>query len=76
MSSITLQTTKEVALLTEEQKNSLIGNEWEEERIFNPYQDPNGNWVLNLEEVDGCMNPYFNWVRTLPLIEINHGIQI
>ena len=69
MSSNTHLTTKQVALLTATQKDSLIGQEWEEERFFSPYQDGNGNWVLDLVQVDYNMNPYCNWVRELPIID-------
>ena len=56
----------QVALLTEEQANSLIGVEVITDNYFNPIQDKNGNWIISLEEVEQCS---IEWVKALPLIE-------
>jgi hypothetical protein len=56
----------QVALLTEEQANSLIGVEVITDNYFNPIQDANGNWIISLEEVNQCS---IGWVKELPLIE-------
>ena len=55
-----------VALLTEQQKDSLVGVEYAPDSFFNPIQDANGNWIISLEEVNQCS---IEWVKELPLIE-------
>lgn len=58
-----------VYLLTDLQKDDLVGQFYDDDSIFNPIQDVNDNWVISVEEVDQCVNPEFLWVKTLPLIE-------
>jgi hypothetical protein len=58
-----------VALLTTEQKDSLIGVQYAPDSYFNPIQDINSNWIISLEEVDQCVNPEFIWIKDIPLIE-------
>jgi len=59
----------EVGLLTESQKNELVGQLYDEDSYFNPIQDIDDNWIISVEEIDQCVNPDFQWVKTLPLIE-------
>lgn len=60
----------EVGILTIEQKESIVGQEFAPDSFFNPIQDVNNNWVISLEEMNGRVkNPDFFWVRDLPLIE-------
>lgn len=56
-------------LLTEEQKDILIGIELCQDNFFNPIQDADGNWVISEEEVTACDNENFYWVKELPIIE-------
>lgn len=58
-----------VGLLTIEQKDSLVGQMYDEDSFFNPLQDLSDNWIISVEEIDQCVNPEFQWVKTLPLIE-------
>lgn len=58
-----------VLLLTEEQKDLLIGQLFEEDSYFNPIQDKNNNWIISTEERDFCINPDFFWIKDLPLID-------
>jgi hypothetical protein len=58
-----------VYLLTELQKNELIGQLYDPDSYFNPIQDANDNWIISIEEVDQCVNPELLWVKNLPLIE-------
>ena len=58
-----------VGLLTESQKNELVGQLYDEDSYFNPIQDIDDNWIISVEEIDQCVNPKFQWVKTLPLIE-------
>lgn len=58
----------EVGLLTEAEKDSLVGQQYAPDSYFNPIQDINDNWVISIEEIDYCVNPEFQWVKDLPLI--------
>jgi hypothetical protein len=58
----------QVGLLTEVQKDELVGQLYDEDSYFNPIQDLNDNWIISVEEIDQCVNPTFIWVKELPLI--------
>ncbi len=58
-----------VGLLTIAEKDSLVGQLYDEDSYFNPIQDDFDNWIISVEEIDQCVNPEFQWVKTLPLIE-------
>ena len=58
-----------VGLLTIEQKDSLVGQLYDDDSYFNPIQDDFDQWVISTEEIDFCVNPEFQWVKELPLIE-------
>jgi hypothetical protein len=58
-----------VGLLTESQKNELVGQLYDEDSYFNPIQDLDENWIISVEEMEFCVNPEFQWVKDLPLIE-------
>jgi predicted DNA-binding transcriptional regulator len=57
-----------VGLLTEVQKDELVGQIYTEDSYFNPIQDINDNWVISVEEMEQCVNPNFMWVQDLDLI--------
>ena len=59
----------QVGLLTESQKDSLVGQLYDEDSYFNPIQDDFDNWIISVEEMDFCVNPEFQWVKDLPLID-------
>lgn len=59
---------QEVYLLTIAQKDSLVGQKYCPDSYFNPFQDLNNNWVLSQEEVNACVIPEFNWVKSLTKI--------
>jgi hypothetical protein len=58
-----------VGLLTIEQKEELVGIEYEPFSYFNPVQDGNGDWIISTVEMDDNINPDVMWVKDLPLIE-------
>ena len=58
-----------VYLLTEEQKDRLVGNLFTYNSYFNPIQDVNDNWIISIEEVEQCTMSEFIWVKNLPTIE-------
>lgn len=57
-----------VGLLTELQKDSLIGHIYMPDSYFNPIQDADDNWIISVEEMNQCINPDFMWVKDLELI--------
>ena len=57
-----------VGLLTETQKDLLVGQEYAPDSYFNPIQDLNDNWVISVEEMAYCTNEEFMWVKDLELI--------
>jgi len=59
----------QVGLLTESQKDSLVGQLYDDDSYFNPIQDDFDQWIISVEEMEFCVNPEFQWVKTLPLIE-------
>lgn len=58
-----------VGLLTETQKNSLVGQMYDDDSYFNPIQDDFDQWVISTEEIEYNVNPDFMWIKDLPLIE-------
>ena len=59
----------QVGLLTETQKDELIGQWYAPDSYFNPIEDADNNWVISQEEMQQNVNPSFDWVKDLPLIE-------
>ncbi len=58
-----------VGLLTESEKNLFFGQQFATDSYFNPVQDNDDNWIISQEEMSGCLNSEFMWVKDLPLIE-------
>ena len=58
-----------VGLLTELQKNELVGQWYAPDSYFNPITDAENRWIISIEEMEQCINPPFSWVKDLPLIE-------
>ena len=59
----------QVGLLTETQKDSLIGQLYDEDSYFNPIADLYDRYIISTEEMNFCVNPEFMWVKDLPLID-------
>lgn len=59
----------EVGLLTPEQKDLLVGQQFDVDSYFNPIQDADDNWIISQEEMQYCVVEQFSWVKELPLIE-------
>lgn len=58
----------QVGLLTETQKDELVGQLYAPDSYFNPIQDIDNNWVISIQEMEQTVNPEFIWVKDLPLI--------
>lgn len=58
-----------VHLLTEQEKDSLIGKYYFSNTLFNPIQDNNNNWIISQEEVLNAAYEDVLWVKDLPTIE-------
>lgn len=61
----------EVYNLTIEQKDILNGQTYDGLQFFNPSLDADNNWFISIEEVNGCTNESFQWVKDLPIITYN-----
>jgi hypothetical protein len=59
----------QVAILTEEQKDLLLGQQYTIDSYFNPIRELNNNWIISVEEMDQCVNENFMWVKDLELID-------
>ena len=59
---------KYVGLLTELQKDELVGQLYAPRSYYNPIQDFNDDWVISVEEIEQTIAPEFMWVKDLPLI--------
>ncbi len=58
----------QVGLLTQAQKNELVGQWYAPDSYFNPIEDADNNWVISIEEMEQCVNPDYLWVKDLDLI--------
>ena len=59
----------QVGLLSPEQKDLLVGQQFDVDSYFNPMQDAEDNWIISQEEMQYCVVEQFAWVKELPLIE-------
>ena len=55
-----------IAILTTEQKDSLIGQTYDGVCYFNPILDLNDNWVISEQEITQSS---LQWLKDLPLTE-------
>ena len=62
------QKTTYVGLLTDLQKDELIGQLYAPDSYYNPIQDLNLNWVISIEEIEQTVTPEFLWVKYLEMI--------
>lgn len=60
-----------IAILTTEQKDQLVGQQYAEDSYFNPILDANDNWVISEEEINFLHNHDFLWLNDLPLSMYN-----
>jgi len=57
-----------VGLLTETQKEQLVGQLYDDDSYFNPIADLYDRFIISVEEIDQCVNETVMWVKELPLI--------
>jgi hypothetical protein len=57
-----------VGILTETQKNQLVGQLLTNDNYFNPVQDIDNNWFISTQQIINCDNINFTWVKNLDLI--------
>jgi hypothetical protein len=57
-----------VGLLTELQKDELVGQLYDYDSYFNPIQDLNDNWIISIEEIEQNIFPSFDWIKDLTII--------
>lgn len=63
-----------VGLLTETEKNQLIGQTFAPDSYFHPVQDINDNWFISIIQIQDCVNPDFLWVKDLDMIEFSPSL--
>jgi len=56
-----------VGLLTELQKDELVGQLYAPYSYYNPIQDFYDNWIISVGEIE-CANEEFIWLKDVPLI--------
>ena len=61
----------QVFKITEQQKDLLIGQTWNDTAFFNPTLDADNQWFVSIQEVYGCDKPEFQWLKDCELIEYN-----
>ena len=59
----------QVAVLTINQKDSLVGQKYDEVSYFNPVQDCYNEWVISQQEIEGNIYSEFDWLDDLTLID-------
>jgi len=57
-----------VGLLTELQKDELVGQWYAPDSFYNPILDLLDRWIISVEEMEQTVNPDFLWVKDLDLI--------
>lgn len=55
--------------LTSEQAEILANKECDKGVKFNPTLDADGNYFISIEEIEGCTNRAFAWIKDLEPIE-------
>jgi hypothetical protein len=70
------QWTTYVGLLTIEQKDLIVGQQYTVDSYFNPILDLNDNWVISIEEMNYCDNNDYLWVKNLDLIIYEPKVQV
>jgi len=58
-----------VSILTENQKDSLVGQLVAPDWYFNPIQETGGQWIISQQEINGSIYPDHQWIKDLPLTE-------
>jgi|688.fasta_scaffold2864404_1 hypothetical protein len=48
-----------IAIITELQKNILVGKQFEQDSFFNPIQDLNKNWIISEIEYYHCLGLWY-----------------
>ena len=60
-----------VAIITPEEKDILIGKEFQKGVNFNPILDINNNWVISLQEIEQTQ---IFWLKSLKIIDYEQKI--
>jgi len=59
----------QVVLLTEQQYQEIQGKKFAPDCFFNPRQDQDNNWFIDIGEQENCVHPDFQWIKKCPRIE-------
>jgi hypothetical protein len=58
-----------VAIITDVQKDEIIGQFYNQYSFFGPVKDCNDNWILTEDEISQIEYSEFDWIKVLPLID-------
>ena len=58
----------EVVEITREQVGLMAGEKYNDTCYFNPVLNLTGRWCISKDVVDGCTNPDFDFLKSLPLV--------
>jgi hypothetical protein len=58
-----------VVLLTEPEKESLVGQLVQPDLYFNPILECDDNWIISTEEVNNSIYVEHEWIKSMPLID-------
>jgi hypothetical protein len=61
-------------LISNEQKDLIVGEKWNEDTYFNPVFDNLDRCFVSKEVVDGCNKPEFEWLKDCEYIIYNPKI--
>lgn len=59
----------QVAIISPEQYDIVVGQMYNNDSYFNPVMDCNADWIISEQEINQCVNPDFDWIKNLPLID-------
>ena len=57
-----------VGILDQEEYDAVVGQQYAKGKYFKPVKDSSGNWVLPMEQITGCTNIDYWWVKHLEII--------
>jgi hypothetical protein len=60
---------EQVAIITQEQADLLVGQVCAPASHYNPFQDCEGNWLISIQEIQQTNNLNYLWVKDLQLID-------
>lgn len=54
-------------ILTEQEKDSLVGKKYNQHSFYHPTQDLDDNWFISFQEINNTSNEDTIWVKNKPM---------